>query len=89
MTAAIGPCLIVYRGYFLQIRPDTTPVGMVVNNHMRIGPQGVQLQVQADGRRYIPIAVDDLPLTIQRDNIAGGHLIPAQFPGIGQYATAR
>ncbi|MNC59684.1 hypothetical protein D3C75_1095120 [compost metagenome] len=58
---------------------------MVVDHHVGVGAQLVQLQVQAEGGGDVPVAVEDLAVAVEGEDVAGAQLVPGQLPGVGEY----
>ena len=44
----------------------------------------MNIDVQIDGRRDVPIALNDFAVGIQAQDVRGGYFSPRQFPRVGQ-----
>lgn len=87
MYAAVRACLVVDRGNSAQIGPDATPVNMVVYDNIYLWAKGVQLDVQANGRGDIPVALNDIAAAIEGNDARGRQFAPGQLLGVGENVT--
>ena len=60
---------------------------MVVHDDRRVGARAVQLGVQEDGGRDVPLAFDDLAVGVEAQDVGGAHLVPPDAPRVAPHAA--
>ena len=62
-------------------------VGVVVHDDRGVGASSMQLGVDRDGARDVPVALDDVAVGVDADDLRGADLLPPDAPRVHPHAA--